>query len=206
LNFTKSINLALSERGINALRHSARPGLLDSILAETIPMYGRMIHGCSPTGTLSQASQAYDVHGRFIRAVDRGGLNKRLLDELETMPNVKFFFRHKMTGADFRKKKAWFEVTQSGDKQSSDRRAPEIEVEFDLLLGADGAHSAARHHHKSISTVCGANLQYHHREMATSAYHRTTCTSGQQGASCLLRSPVSINPSHVHSSDLKACS
>jgi kynurenine 3-monooxygenase len=109
-------------------------------------MYGRMIHGCSPTGILSQASQAYDVHGRFIRAVDRGGLNKRLLDELETMPNVKFFFRHKMTGADFRKKKAWFEVTQSGDGQSSNRRAPEIEVEFDLLLGADGAHSAARHH------------------------------------------------------------
>jgi len=109
-------------------------------------MHGRMIHGRSSTGTLSQASQAYDVHRRFIRAVDRGGLNKRLLDELETMPNVKFFFRHKMTGADFRKKKAWFEVTQSGDKQSSERRAPEIEVEFDLLLGADGAHSAARHH------------------------------------------------------------
>ena len=109
-------------------------------------MHGRMIHGRSPAGTLSQASQAYDVHGRFIRAVDRGGLNKRLLDELEAMPNVTFFFRHKMTGADFRKKKAWFEITQSGDKQSSERRAPEIEVEFDLLLGADGAHSAARHH------------------------------------------------------------
>jgi kynurenine 3-monooxygenase len=109
-------------------------------------MYGRMIHSRSPNGSLSQASQAYDVHGRFIRAVDRGGLNKRLLDELEAMPNVKFFFCHKMTGADFRKKKVWFEVTHSGEKPSSERRAPEIEVEFDLLLGADGAHSAARHH------------------------------------------------------------
>lgn len=146
MNFTKSINLALSERGINALRNSGRQGLLDSILAETIPMRGRMIHGRSPAGDLSQATQAYDVHGRFIRAVDRGVFNKRLLDELEAMPNVKFFFHHKMTGADLRKKKAWFEVTQSGKRQTSEHRAPEIEVEFDLLLGADGAHSAARHH------------------------------------------------------------
>lgn len=146
MNFTKSINLALSERGINALRHSGHPGLLDAILTETIPMYGRMIHGRSSTGSPSQTSQAYDVHGRFIRAVDRGGLNKRLLDDLEAMPNVKLFFRHKMTGADFRKKKAWFEVTQLSDKPYLERRAPEIEVEFDLLLGADGAHSAARHH------------------------------------------------------------
>ena len=109
-------------------------------------MHGRMIHGISATGSLSQASQAYDVHGRFIRSVDRGGLNRRLLDELEAMPNVKFFFRHKMTGADFRNKKAWFEATQSGEKATPERRAPEIEVDFDLLLGADGAHSAARHH------------------------------------------------------------
>ena len=109
-------------------------------------MHGRMIHGRSATGNLSQDSQAYDVHGRFIRSVDRGGLNKRLLDELEAMPNVKFFFRHKMTGADFRKKKAWFEVAQSGENPSPEHRAPEIEVGFDLLLGADGAHSAARHH------------------------------------------------------------
>lgn len=108
-------------------------------------MHGRMIHSRSATGTLTQASQAYDVHGRFIRSVDRGGLNNRLLDELEKMPNVKFCFHHKMTGADFRKKKAWFEVSQSGDKPTSGRRE-EIEVDFDLLLGADGAHSAARHH------------------------------------------------------------
>ena len=109
-------------------------------------MHGRMIHSRSTTGGLTQASQAYDVHGRFIRSVDRGGLNERLLDELEKLPNVKFFFHHKMTGADFRKRKAWFEVTHPDNKAQSDRRAMEIEVDFDLLLGADGAHSAARHH------------------------------------------------------------
>ncbi|ERF75960.1 Kynurenine 3-monooxygenase [Endocarpon pusillum Z07020] len=147
LNFTKSINLALSERGINALRHSQHPQLVNSIIVETIPMYGRMIHGLSTTGTPTQSPQAYDVHGRHISAVDRGGLNKRLLDELEKMPNVEFFFNHKLTGADFQGRKAWFEVRrQPEEKSGPGHRAPGIEVSFDLLLGADGAHSAARYH------------------------------------------------------------
>ena len=64
LNFTKSINLALSERGINAMRHSGNGNLLGSVLEETIPMHGRMIHGRKKTGELYQESQAYDVHGR----------------------------------------------------------------------------------------------------------------------------------------------
>lgn len=146
LNFTKSINLALSERGINALRHSRHPELLEGIIGETIPMHGRMIHGLSSTGSLTQSPQAYDVHGRHISAVDRGGLNKRLLDELEKMPNVKFLFYHKLTGADFQGKKAWFEVRMPGQKSEAGNRAPEVEVTFDLLLGADGAHSATRFH------------------------------------------------------------
>jgi kynurenine 3-monooxygenase len=105
-----------------------------------------MIHGISSIGSLVQSPQPYDVHGRHISAVDRGGLNKRLLDELEKMPNVKFFFHHKLTGADFHSKKAWFEVRNPGEKSGPGNRAPEIEVSFDLLLGADGAHSAARFH------------------------------------------------------------
>lgn len=110
-------------------------------------MHGRMIHGTSATGSPIQSPQAYDVHGRNIYAVDRGGLNGRLLDELDRLPNVKVFFHHKLTGADFRSKKAWFEVrTSSQNHEENNRRAPEIEVSFDMLLGADGAHSAARFH------------------------------------------------------------
>ncbi len=63
LNFTKSINLALSERGINSLGLAKCAGLLESILEETIPMYGRMIHGES-NGKLFEQAQVYDVHGR----------------------------------------------------------------------------------------------------------------------------------------------
>lgn len=147
LNFTKSINLALSVRGITAMQQAepdapdGQRKLLDHVLAATIPMRGRMIHG-KKAGELYEEAQDYDVHGRTIFAVDRGGLNKRLLDVLEGMPNVTFHFGHKLTGADFRRNKAWFEVRHHGSK--TDLR--EVEVDFDLMVGADGAHSAVRHH------------------------------------------------------------
>ena len=64
LNFTKSINLALSERGINSIRQSRCEGLLDQVLKETIPMHARMIHGRKKNGELYQESQKYDANGR----------------------------------------------------------------------------------------------------------------------------------------------
>ncbi|KAL1297866.1 hypothetical protein AAFC00_006389 [Neodothiora populina] len=154
LNFTRSINLAMSERGINALKHANIPGLVDSIMTETIPMHGRMIHGVD-NGSFTEESQNYDIHGRFISAVDRAGLNKRLLDELDKLPNVKMFFNYKLTGADFRAKRAWFEerskpltdhAQNPSEIQDAPPRATEIEVAFDFMLGCDGAHSAVRYH------------------------------------------------------------
>ncbi len=64
LNFTKSINLALSERGINSMRQAQCEGLLGDVLAETIPMHARMIHGRRKNGEIYEESQQYDVHGR----------------------------------------------------------------------------------------------------------------------------------------------
>ena len=64
LNFTKSINLALSERGINSMRQSKCEGLLGQVLKETIPMHARMIHGRRKGGELYQESQKYDANGR----------------------------------------------------------------------------------------------------------------------------------------------
>jgi kynurenine 3-monooxygenase len=64
LNFTKSINLALSERGINALRYCAMPSLMEKIFAETVPLKGRMIHGKDSDGEFTEQSQLYDIHRR----------------------------------------------------------------------------------------------------------------------------------------------
>ncbi|EEY17797.1 kynurenine 3-monooxygenase [Verticillium alfalfae VaMs.102] len=121
----------------------ASRGCLSTCLVQPFPCAARMIHGRGSNGDLYEAAQDYDIHGRTIFAVDRAGLNKRLLDILEDMPNVKFFFSHKLTGADFKKRKAWFEVMTS---ESATGRAREIEIDFDLMIGADGAHSAVRYH------------------------------------------------------------
>lgn len=74
------------------------------------------------------------------------------------MPNVKFFFNHKLTGADFSKNLAWFEQmstiktdhaqnpTPDNPLKQNHHRNPEIEINFDFMIGADGAHSAVRYH------------------------------------------------------------
>lgn len=69
------------------------------------------------------------------------------------MPNVKLFFNHKLTGADFNKNLAWIEKREPGSpslrdnsKTGSAKRAPEIQISYDLMIGADGAHSAVRYH------------------------------------------------------------
>lgn len=51
------------------MSHTQCEGLIDSVLAETIPMHGRMIHGRRKGGDLYQESQEYDVHHRVWRNV-----------------------------------------------------------------------------------------------------------------------------------------
>lgn len=46
------------------MKHAKCDGLLDAVLDESIPMYGRMIHGQGQDGKLYQESQAYDAKGR----------------------------------------------------------------------------------------------------------------------------------------------
>ena len=60
---TKSINLALSERGINSLRETGLSDLADAVLADTVPMHGRMIH-VKKHGEYVREAQQYDAHGR----------------------------------------------------------------------------------------------------------------------------------------------
>lgn len=79
LNFTKSINLALSERGINSIRNAKCDGLLDDIIDMTVPMHGRMIHRQNKDGKLFQESQKYDAHGRVCYPIITSALKTVLL-------------------------------------------------------------------------------------------------------------------------------
>lgn len=102
-----------------------------------------LILACSRPLILYSSVNPRSPRSQAILAVDRADLNKRLLDILDHMPNVQLFFNHKLTGADFKRRKAWFETMSS---ETATGRAREIEIDFDFMIGADGAHSAVRYH------------------------------------------------------------
>ena len=77
------------------------------------------------------------------------------------MPNVNIFFNHKLAGADFRRNLAWFEHRHQDSPPNANYPSrptgkpgvTEIEVPFDFMIGADGAHSAARYHLMKFSRM-----------------------------------------------------
>ena len=60
----RSVNLAISSRGLAALYSVDRP-MMDRVLENVIPMKGRMVH----TGDGKTESQAYDPNGQ-VRIID----------------------------------------------------------------------------------------------------------------------------------------
>lgn len=46
------------------MRQSRRTPVIDQLLRDAIPMYGRMIHGRDSNRRLHETAQPYDVHGR----------------------------------------------------------------------------------------------------------------------------------------------
>ncbi|RLV96441.1 hypothetical protein DV515_00012580 [Chloebia gouldiae] len=87
----RSINLALSHRGRQALR---AVGMEEQIVAKGIPMRARRIH--TPSG--KKYSIPYGKKDQYILSVDRANLNKELLTAAETYSNTKLFFGHKLLG------------------------------------------------------------------------------------------------------------
>ena len=72
----RSINLALSNRGIRSLEEI---GLADQLKQASVPMRGRMMHDLYGKLTF----QPYGKEGQFINSVSRSGLNKVLMTEAE---------------------------------------------------------------------------------------------------------------------------
>ncbi|MFG1803119.1 FAD-dependent oxidoreductase [Micromonospora carbonacea] len=123
----RSINLALSERGLDALR---RIGLAEQVLADALPMRGRMIHPV----TGEPAFQSYSAVGdRAINSISRGALNNALLTAATALPGVRAAFDHRLVGLD----PATGEMTFETPRGKTTAAAP-------VVLGADGAGSAVR--------------------------------------------------------------
>lgn len=127
----KSINLALSDRGIKALEEV---GIMDAIREIAIPMHGRQMHNADG----SSAFQAYGKEGQFINSVSRGTLNAKLMDLAEEN-GVYIYFNQKCEYIDWSKNLIYF-CCENESRQDV--------VQADLIFGADGAFSAARLTHQ----------------------------------------------------------
>lgn len=130
----RSINLAMSDRGLLALENV---GLADEIKKISIPMHGRYIHNLDGT----HAYQPYGKEGQCINSVSRATLNMKLMDLAESH-GIQIYFEHKCTNVDWKNKTISFENT------SSFHDSPLTTHDFDLLFGSDGAFSAARLQHQ----------------------------------------------------------
>ncbi|EIN07461.1 FAD/NAD(P)-binding domain-containing protein [Punctularia strigosozonata HHB-11173 SS5] len=139
----RSINLAISSRGIAALRTVLDEAATARFLETVIPMRGRMIHHTDGT----QESQAYDRHGQCINSIDRALLNESILNETLGVANVRAFFRHKVASIDFEERS--MVVTNAEDGQ--DRK-----IWFGLCIGADGSYSVVR---RQMMRVVRMNFQ-----------------------------------------------
>jgi kynurenine 3-monooxygenase len=123
----RSINLALAERGLQALRTA---GLANDVLERAVMMRGRMVHPREGTSGL----QRYGVDdSEVIWSVSRGALNMLLLDAAEAA-GVKLHFGQSLVSADFDTRR-----TVLADEHGVQRHHDAA-----VLIGADGAGSALR--------------------------------------------------------------
>jgi kynurenine 3-monooxygenase len=123
----RSINLALAERGLHALRQA---GLADDVLQRAVMMRGRMVH----TRDGRSGLQRYGVDdSEVIWSVSRGALNMLLLDAAEAA-GVSFHFGQSLVDANF----------DAGRIRLADEAGITREIDAPVVIGADGAGSALR--------------------------------------------------------------
>jgi len=125
----RSINMALSTRGINALREV---GLDQQILGNSIPMKGRMIH--SDKGQLSLAPYGRN-NEEVIYSISRAGLNASLMDVAEKYSEVTFEFEKRCLGIDLETDEIIFKDVENGKH---------FKVDGQCAFDTEGATSAIR--------------------------------------------------------------
>ena len=124
----RSINLAISARGIDGLRAA---GLEDELMKHAIPMTGRMIH----SGESTETFQSYSADSKqAINSVSRSELNLLLLDGADECETVTFRFGLTCSEVD----------PEANTISFVDSEGHETTEEAEVIVGADGANSAVR--------------------------------------------------------------
>ncbi|MUV14972.1 FAD-dependent monooxygenase [Lysobacter sp. HX-5-24] len=124
----RSINLALAERGLHALRAA---GADSAVLDKAVMMRGRMVHS---TDGGQQLLRYGKDDSEVIWSVSRAELNMTLLDAAERA-GARLHFDRRLDTVDFDALRATF---------VDDTTTQRTEHSFTALLGADGAGSALR--------------------------------------------------------------
>ncbi|MFC8132159.1 FAD-dependent oxidoreductase [Streptomyces sp. NPDC057302] len=124
----RTINLSLSPRGVEALDGKCSRAELAELV---VPMDSRARHGLD--GRVSVAGYGRDDWQTL--SIDRNDLNLLLMKSAKAVGSaVRFTFDTQCTGVDFDARRV----------SLVDGRGQVRDVEYDLLVGADGTHSAVR--------------------------------------------------------------
>src|SRR2546425_920717 len=168
----RSINLAISTRGIHALEQI---GIADEALRHAIPMRGRMIHDKS--GALHFTP--YDVDPKkCINSIGRATLNATVIEAAQRYSNVRVHFNHKCTDVDIGSAVAHLETANCP-----------VTARGDAVLGVDGAFSAVR---QSMQMEI-ANFQYDESYLAH-GYKELTIPPGADGSWRMEKNALHIWP------------
>lgn len=138
----RSINLALAERGLHALRQA---GVDDEVLQQAVMMRGRMVH---PLGGEPQLQRYGRDDSEVIWSISRGELNITLIEAAEAAGATVHFDRG-LSEVDFDAGIAHF-----GDIHGQLHRHA-----FNALLGCDGAGSTLRAQIENIQPL-GARTEW----------------------------------------------
>jgi kynurenine 3-monooxygenase len=145
----RSINMALSHRGLRALKEL---GLDSEVMNMSIPMKGRMIHDIKGGVKFFP----YGEEGQMIYSVSRSSLNKILIESAEK-EKVNFSFNSICSEVDVLK--------CSAEVETGIRK---YKVDSDIMIGADGAFSALR---SSMQKHDGFNYSQDYLEHAYKELH-----------------------------------
>src|SRR5438132_8685215 len=180
----RSINLALSTRGIDALEQM---GIADEVLRHAIPMRGRMIHPAAAGS--APIFVPYDVDpNKHINSIGRAALNTTVIEAAQRYPNVRVHFNHKCTGVDIESPTAHL-VTPGVEAAVSAANQQTINGRGDAIIGVDGAFSAVR---QSMQLKID-NFQYDESYLAH-GYKELTIPPGPNGSWQMEKNALHIWP------------
>jgi kynurenine 3-monooxygenase len=169
----RSINLAMADRGINALH---KVGVFADIAQDLIPMVGRLVHDASGVTSLqTYGGRANEV----IYSISRHRLNEALLDVAMRRFGVDVRFEHRLESADFSRGVAEFHDRRQGLK---------VTVPMHPLLACDGAGSRMRRelHRAGLITASETPLDHGYKEL--------TIPANPDGGHRLLREALHVWP------------